>query len=139
MRHFLKKAGIDHIISCDSAGTISQHAGEAPDPRMSATAAKRGFTFEGCARAFLTTDFDRFDLIIPMDKDNRDDLLKLSKNKEQRKKVTPFCEFLRHHDDDQVPDPYYGHIDGFEHVMDLMEDGCEHLIEQLQQRLDLSS
>ena len=106
---------------------------------MSATAAKRGITFDGRARAFRNEDFDRFDLILTMDKANQKDLLSLSKNKEQSDKIVPFCQYLRHHDDKEVPDPYYGHIDGFEHVMNLMEDGCNHLIEQLQQRLNSSS
>jgi protein-tyrosine phosphatase len=139
MNHFLKKVNIDHLVSCDSAGTISHHAGEPPDARMSATAAKRGLTFTGRARAFCSEDFDRFDIILAMDKANREDLLALSENKEQSDKIALFCQYLRHHDDNEVPDPYYGHIDGFEHVMDLMEDGCENLIEQLQQSLNSSS
>jgi protein-tyrosine phosphatase len=132
MRHWIKKAGKANDITCDSAGTIGHHVGEAPDSRMSASAAKRGYTFTGRSRKFIAEDFHRFDLILAMDQANFDDICAMAKDAEKINKVRLFCDFVQAFDDSEVPDPYYGGAAGFEHVMDLMEDGCQCLLQQIE-------
>jgi protein-tyrosine phosphatase len=133
MRHLVTQAGLDDRIICDSAGTIGYHVGEKPDPRMSAIGLQRGIHFQGRSRQFRVNDFDDFDLILAMDEKNLNDILRLARTESDRKKVKPFCHFVEAFPDREVPDPYYGGPAGFEHVMDLMADGCQHLLKHLQQ------
>lgn len=137
MAHLVKKAGLNSAIECDSAGTIGYHVNEKPDERMTLSAAKRGIKFTGRSRKFSTRDFENFDLIIPMDHANTRDILALAQTDDSRLKVTPFCDFVQNFPDDQVPDPYYGGQDGFDHVMDLMEDGCKNLLNQIVEKYSL--
>lgn len=129
--HLLKQNGREEQISCDSAGTIGYHVGEAPDARMSQAGANRGIPFSGRSRKFTTSDFKNFDLILTMDEANLKDVLAQTDNPDDKKKVLPFCQFVKNFPDREVPDPYYGGSQGFEHVMDLMEDGCQNLLETI--------
>ena len=128
MRQRLKDAGLDHLASCDSAGTIAYHAGDAPDARMSAAAHRRGFRLTGRARRIVKEDLERFDLVIAMDDQNLRDL-KAMAHEGNRHKIVRFCDFCEKHDATEVPDPYYGGTQGFEFVLDLIEDGCAQLVE----------
>lgn len=130
-RHAVKEAGLEHLISCDSAGTINYHTGKPPDRRMSSTIKSRGIPVEGSARHFTKADFQGFDLILTMDDDNRRDVLAQASTPEEEAKVKPFTEFCEHHELEEVPDPYYGGDEGFELVADLMDDGCAGLVEHV--------
>jgi protein-tyrosine phosphatase len=110
------------------------HSGELPDPRMRAAASRRGYELISRARKFTAADFGVFDLILTMDEDNRRNVLALAKTDEQRARVRAFCDFCEKHDDESVPDPYYGGPQGFEHVLDLLEDGCRGIVELLRER-----
>jgi protein-tyrosine phosphatase len=138
MRHMVKKARLSSAIACDSAGTIGYHVNEKPDERMILSASKRGIQFSGRSRRFSPRDFSDFDLIIPMDHANTRDILVLAKDVDSSQKVTPFCEFVENFDAQEVPDPYYGGEAGFDHVMDLMEDGCQNLLNQMVSKYSLS-
>lgn len=134
MRHQLREAGLDKDIVVDSAGTINYHMGNAPDARMIRTAAKRGITLEHCARQIMVSDLDNFDLILVMDEDNYNNVIKLDASGANRAKIQRFCDYCTEHSHTSVPDPYYGEQDGFDLVLDLLNDGCAELVRRLQSK-----
>lgn len=134
-RHYVEKEGGGQYYEIDSAGTSGWHVGEAPDARMCRVAARRGIAVAGCARQFRPADFDRFDLIIVMDSSNREELTRLTPNETARAKVHLLREF-----DPQggpraaVPDPYYGGINGFEEVYQVVERSVRGLLRTLEEQ-----
>lgn len=132
LRALLEEEGLD-FVEVDSAGTIGYHSGNPADARMQEAAAARGYRLTSRARQVKPEDLDRFDLILAMDEDNYQDVLALATGEDQRKRVRRFCEFCRDHKTTAVPDPYYGGSDGFEKVLDLLEDGCRGVIETIQE------
>lgn len=134
LRARLAAAGLANRVTVDSAGTIGYHAGSPPDRRMRAAASRRGYDLDSRARQVTAADLDRFDLILTMDEDNRRDVLALARDDRQRARVRAFCEFCQTHAETEVPDPYYGGDQGFEHVLDLLEDGCAGVIEWARRR-----
>lgn len=124
-----KRASADFNI--DSAGILNYHQGEHADPRMISFASRRGYDVTSISRPVKTADFDRFDLVIGMDNTNVDDLYDRAATAEHTKKIHKMTEFCRKFTNDYVPDPYYGGADGFELVLDLLEDACEGLYETL--------
>jgi len=128
------QAGLGDKYLADSAGTGSWHAGEQPDIRMRHVASEHGFEYTGFARQFERLDFDRFDLILAMDRHNRTDLLRMAGSEADRAKVRLMREFdpLSGPNAD-VPDPYYGGIDGFEEVYRIVERACKGLLESLEE------
>lgn len=132
MQHLMKQEKLESDFTIDSAGTIGYHVGEPPDERMSEAGSRRGIPFNGRSRKFVVEDFDRFDHILAMDNNNLRDILALARNSDDEAKVQRFCDFVENHGDLEVPDPYYGGHSGFEHVMDLVEDGCKNLLKHWQ-------
>lgn len=126
--HVVKEAGLDGAVEIDSAGTLGYHTGAQPDHRMAATLRKRGYQIHGRARRVTADDLDRFDLVLAMDGDNEAELLALS-TPANRHRVRRFTDFCTRHEVREVPDPYYGGPQGFEHVADIIEDGCAGLLE----------
>ena len=134
LRHKLREAGLEGRIEVDSAGTGDWHVGKAPDARTLSAAKRRGYdlsTLRG--RQVATTDFTRFDLILAMDSNNLSHLQRLCPG-------TASAEldlFLRRYQSalDEVPDPYYGGEEGFEQVLDLIEQASDALIIELKGRL----
>jgi protein-tyrosine phosphatase len=120
----------DRIIS-DSAGTANYHTGAAPDRRMAMAAKKRGINLTGRARQFTKQDFQEFDLILAMDRSNYQNILALASEQKYRDKVKLMCSFCTSYSDQEVPDPYYGGVDGFDYVIDLLFDACSGLLESL--------
>jgi protein-tyrosine phosphatase len=133
MNHLIEQAGLSEYITCDSAGTSSYHIGSPPDRRMTSTANNRGIPMKGRARQFQASDFDKFDLILAMDKENYLDILALDSQKKYRDKVKLMCDFATHHQIREVPDPYYGGREGFEKVLDLLLDACEGLLNYIRE------
>jgi protein-tyrosine phosphatase len=138
MNHQVKQAGLGQAIVCDSAGTSSYHVGNSPDRRMSAAAQKRGVPMQGQARQFVREDFDRFDLIVAMDRDNYSNILYLDPEQDHRDRVKMMCAFASKHPDKDVPDPYYGGDAGFDYVIDLLDDACSGLLTQIRRDEGLS-
>lgn len=135
MRHLVETAGLESEFVIDSAGILSYHQGELPDERMRWHAARRGYELVHRSRPVCTQDFFDFDLIIGMDDRNIEDLKERAPSLEAEAKIgrmTDFC--TRHPEADYVPDPYYGGSEGFEYVLDLLEDACAGLLEQLAPR-----
>lgn len=133
MLHLLDEAGLQKDYEIDSAGILSYHQGELPDSRMRAHARRRGYDLVHRSRQVRPSDFDHFDLIIGMDDRNIQDLKELAPTVEDMKKIHRMTEYCTHHTDDYVPDPYYGGAEGFEHVLDLLEDACAGLLNQLEE------
>ena len=121
----------DHFI-IDSAGTISYHTGNPPDPRMSETLIRIGYKPCGRARQIQSEDLDRFDLILVMDEDNLADVRALDPSEHHLHKIRAFVDYLHKLEAPRIPDPYYGGQKGFSQVVELLEDGCQNLLKQLQ-------
>jgi protein-tyrosine phosphatase len=118
-------------VEIDSAGTHAYHVGEPPDRRAIAAAARRGIDLSGLrARVVDEADFEGFDLLVAMDRLNREVLLDRSPG-EYRERVRLMLEFTPSVDVEDVPDPYYGGPVGFEHVLDLVEEASKGLLDEL--------
>jgi protein-tyrosine phosphatase len=121
----------DLPLEIDSAGTHGYHVGEPPDPRAVTAAALRGVDLRRLrARQVEDADFARFDLIVAMDRLNRETLRDRCPV-EYRERIRLFMEFAGNDQDDDVPDPYYGGPLGFEQVLDLAEEASEGLLEEI--------
>ena len=132
MKQLIEQAGREDEFIIDSAGILSYHQGELPDSRMRDHAARRGFDLTHRSRPVCTDDFYDFDLIIGMDDRNIDDLKDRAPSVEAWKKIhrmTEYCTKFTHAD--HVPDPYYGGAEGFEYVLDVLEDACAGLLEMV--------
>jgi protein-tyrosine phosphatase len=120
-------------VAVDSAGTHAYHMGEAPDPRARRAAERRGVDLSGQrARKVLVEDFGRFDLILAMDRLNHVTLTELSES-EHRERIRLMLEFAPGGELRDVPDPYYGGSNGFEHVLDLVDEASLGLVEHLRE------
>lgn len=135
MNHLIDRQQLSNQIICDSAGTSNYHIGSPPDRRMTAAAAQRGIELRGGARQFQIQDFEKFDLILAMDRANYRDILLLDRQGQYRDKVRLMCEFCRQYRDREVPDPYYGGAEGFNDVIDLLLDACNGLLEYVQKQI----
>jgi protein-tyrosine phosphatase len=134
LRHKLDAAGLGETVTVDSAGTHAWHAGSPPDQRSSTHAARRGYSLAGLrAREVVEADFDQFDLILAMDWDNLA-LLEERCPPPYRRKLGRLTEHCRLHDSPVVPDPYAGGAQGFEEVLDLVEDACDGLVTMLRRQ-----
>lgn len=131
MRTYLKREGLDKEIEVDSAGIIGFHQGEPADERMRAHAIRRGYNITHLSRPVRTDDFFDFDLILGMDDRNIDSLKNQAPSVETEQKIRRMVEYCRKKVVDYVPDPYYGGAYGFENVLDILEDACEGLLEEL--------
>ncbi|MDX1749089.1 MAG: low molecular weight protein-tyrosine-phosphatase [Methylophaga sp.] len=121
----LKAKGTSDKFLIDSAGTHAYHVGEPPDTRAQQTAKQRGIDLSFIrARKFRDEDFEHFDYILAMDKDNLE-ILQHACPSEHQHKVKLFLDFAEGRDETDVPDPYYGGQNGFNHVFDLVTDAAE--------------
>ncbi len=126
----VKKKGEEKDFIIDSAGTSGYHEGEPADSRMQSHAVKRGYKLTSISRQFdPEKDWDNFDYIIAMDKDNYRDLERTARNKDDLKKLYMMTDFSKEFNYDFIPDPYYGGDEGFELVLDMLEDAGEGLYE----------
>lgn len=126
-----KKKGLEHEIEVDSAGILSYHRGELPDSRMRMHASRRGYNLTHRSRPVCTEDFYHFDMIIGMDDRNIEDLMERAPDLETEKKIHRMTDYCRTKVADYVPDPYYGGAQGFENVLDILEDACAGLLTSL--------
>ena len=132
LREIVKDAGTQGRWEIDSAGTGGWHVGELPDQRMRIHARRRGIELSHRCRQVKTSDFDDFDIIIPMDANNEKDLRRLAPTLDDARKIIPMAFFLSPSSHfDYVPDPYYEGAEGFEIVLDLLQDGCRNLYDRL--------
>ncbi|KAB5561545.1 hypothetical protein DKX38_006502 [Salix brachista] len=136
---FVQKRGLDSKFKIDSAGTINYHEGNPADSRMRAASKRRGIEITSISRPIRPSDFRDFDIILAMDNQNRKDIMEAFNGWKLRekladdahKKVKLMCSFYKKHGETEVPDPYYGGPQGFEKVLDLLEDACESLLDSI--------
>ena len=131
MKKVVAERGLAADFEIDSAGLISFHAGEQADPRMRQHAAERGINITSIARKITTADFSHFDYIIGMDDDNIRRLLDIAPDESSRQKISKMSDYCRTFRTNSVPDPYYGGPKDFELVLDLLDDACNGLIDNL--------
>ncbi len=134
-RERVHQAGLADRIRVDSAGTHNYHPGKPPDPRSQRHAGQRGYDLSDLrARQLQAEDFHGAHLLLTMDHEN----LALARSMcppEHQHKLRRFTEFCLRHDAPEVPDPYFGGAEGFEHVLDLVEDACEGLLDHVRRQL----
>lgn len=118
----------DNATDCwevDSCGIGQWHVGDLPDRRMRVHAQRRGLVLDHVCRQIKASDFDRFDVIFAMDNANVDDLRELAPSLEAQRKIIPMALFVdSSFHCDHIPDPYYSGAEGFEHVLDLLDNAC---------------
>jgi len=134
-RDYVKEAGLSHMVEVDSAGTHAYHIGDEPDQRSQKHAHRRGYDLSNLrARQLNESDFEKFDLVLVMDWDNHAIAGQIAPRHHQHKlrRLTEFCKTMQA---SIVPDPYYKGDEGFEEVLDLVEDACDGLLEHVQARL----
>lgn len=130
-QHFIQRGKLDGMVEVDSAGTHGYHAGEAPDPRSVKAAARRGYDLSRLrARKLDAGDFQRFDLLLAMDRGHLE-LMARACPEVYRPKLALFLDYAPLAEFDEVPDPYYGGPQGFEAVLDLCESGVGGLLDRL--------
>ena len=131
--HLLNQRGLQDHFVVDSAGTGSWHVGNPADRRMQAAAKRRGIHLPSRARQIELNDLEEFDLVLTMDDDNLMAVQALVKEAGSRAtaSIKPMLSFARSFSETEVPDPYYGGESGFEHVLDLLEDACSNLLDEL--------
>jgi len=133
-RHYVENAGLTRYIRIDSAGTHDYHLGDPPDLRTQRAAQQRGYDMSGLrGRQVDAGDFMRFDYVLAMDRANLAILQSLAPTGSDTQ-ARLFLEYARHHAGREVPDPYYGGADGFERVLDMVEDAAEGLLQHIRQR-----
>ena len=131
--HLLAREGLESAFVVDSAGTGGWHVGRPADPRMRAAAARRGIELPSRARQLEAADLLHFDHILTMDADNLAAVQRLERQAPGKARISPLIDHCRRLRSAEVPDPYYGGEDGFERVLDLLEDACAGLLEDLLQ------
>ena len=134
MRSLVEEAGLENMIEIDSAGTGRYHIGELPDRRMRMAARRRGIELTHHCRQVETDDFSRFDLIVAMDESNYRNLREMSPSVDGDRRIVRMSEWFgtsnrRMHS--YVPDPYYEGAEGFDLVLDLLQDACQNLLNEL--------
>ena len=131
--HQAKLAGLN--IEVDSAGTSNWHQGEQPDSRAIDKMHEKGIDISyQASRPFVVEDFDRFDWILVMDRNNYHDVVSLKRTVDDQNKVEMILNLSQPETNRAVPDPYYGAEDGFELVYQLLDEACSVLIKELQTR-----
>ncbi|CAA6678474.1 MULTISPECIES: low molecular weight protein-tyrosine-phosphatase [unclassified Lentimonas] len=130
-QHLVDEAGLSNQFEIESAGTIGFHVGSLPDSRMQQSMRARNIPIIGRSRQLKAADLEDYDLILAMDRDNLADARALDSTGKLKHKVELFCDYCTAHNETEVPDPYYGGDRGFEHVLDLIEDGCANLLKKL--------
>jgi protein-tyrosine phosphatase len=128
----LRREGLENEVFVDSAGTGAWHVGSPPDERAQRSAGLRGLDLSSQrARRIEPEDCDDFDYVLTMDEDNYLAVAALCRGSAV---VRPFLDFAADSPEREVPDPYYGGPDGFEHVLDLVEEASEGLLEDIRER-----
>lgn len=132
-RQYVENAGMSKHIMIDSAGTHDYHIGDPPDARTQRTAQQRGYDMSALrGRQIGAEDLERFDYVLAMDRANLAILQRLAQQGGSQPHL--FLGYARHHSEREVPDPYYGGTEGFERVLDMVEDASEGLLQHIRNK-----
>lgn len=135
MQSFIDEQGLQDMFELDSAGLYGGHAGDLPDTRMRVHAHKRGYNLTHRSRPVTTSDFDNFDIIVAMDDSNYSRLKSLAPTLSDENKIVKMIDFVKGYPQfHSVPDPYYEGAEGFEIVLNLLEEGCLNMLEELKKK-----
>lgn len=134
-RKLAKERGLEKDIQTASAGTIGYHAGEPADLRMRRAAESRGYELHRCARQVTRQDLEHYDYVLACDQANYTDLLALDREGLFQTRIRMLTDFHPDPGVHEVPDPYYGGPQGFEHVLDLVEVACAGLLDDVEEYL----
>lgn len=130
-RKKIEDAGYTDNLTIDSAGTAAWHVGKSPDDRMTSAAHSRGYDLSPLrARQVTEKDFENYDFLVAMDDENYDGLMDI-RPEAPRGKIVMFLDYAKDISEKEVPDPYFGGDEGFHHVIDLVENAADGLIESL--------
>jgi protein-tyrosine phosphatase len=133
-RAYVEEAGLSQRILVDSAGTHDYHIGDPPDARAQHAAKLRGYDMSRLrGRQAEAADFNRFDYVLAMDRANLAILQRLRPH-DSASHLGLFLEYAQRHEEREVPDPYYGGGDGFERVLDMVEDAAEGLLRHIRKQ-----
>ena len=133
LQSIVDERGLTDRVEIDSAGMSSYHRGDLPDQRMRVHARRRGLELTHRSRPVEHADFERFDLILAMDDSNYDHLRELADSVEEMEKVHRIADYFRQYRAcDCIPDPYYGGSEGFENVLDLLDDACQNIADMIE-------
>lgn len=136
-KKIVKNSGLKDDIYIDSAGTSAYHVGEKADKRMREFASKRGYSLTSISRKLKYRDFSDFDYIIAMDNSNYIDILSFDVSGIYKSKVKMMTDFSKEFFSEDIPDPYYGGDDGFNRVIDMLEECCTGFLEFLKQNKEV--
>lgn len=134
-QHLVNERGLQSYFYIDSAGTSAYHIGEPANSKSRQTAKERGIELKSRARRFENEDLGEFDMIVAMDHENLENIKALDKSGTFEEKIVMLREYDPSPDDGEVPDPYYGGMDGFQNVFDIVKRSCENLLDELQEKI----
>jgi protein-tyrosine phosphatase len=135
-QHLVNERGLEPYFYVDSAGTSAYHIGEAANSKSRQTANKHGIELRSRARRFESDDLHEFDLIIAMDRENLENIKALDSKSSFEDKIILLREYDSVSGDGEVPDPYYGGIDGFQNVFDIVKRSCDSLLDELEENIE---
>ena len=135
-QHLVSERNLQSYFYIDSAGTSAYHIGEPANSKSQQTANTHGIKLHSRARRFEPADLDEFDLIFAMDRENLENLKQLDPTQASSDKIKLLRDYDPNPDHGEVPDPYYGGMDGFQHVFDVVKRSCENLLDELEPRVD---
>lgn len=133
MKKLVAQRGLNQFYHIDSAGTSGYHLGTLPDPRTRKHGANRSYQIDSLSRKVIADDFS-FSLLLAMDDANYDYLLKLAPTVDDQSKVRRMIDFCTNSKFDHVPDPYYEGANGFDLVLDILENACANLLTELEEQ-----
>lgn len=138
-QHLVNERGLQSYFYVDSAGTSAYHIGERANSKSRKTAEQHGIELNSRARRFESDDLKEFDLIVAMDNENRENIKALDNSGGHSDKVVMLRDYDSSPGDGEVPDPYYGGIDGFKNVFDIVKRSCENLLDELEEKIETES
>jgi protein-tyrosine phosphatase len=131
-KHKIKQNGLEDQFEVDSCGTGNYHIGSQPDPRTIANAKKNGVPIDHCARQLSSGDLEYYDYILAMDSSNLKNILALPKSDLYADKICLMRDFDPAKNGHEVPDPYFGNEDGFDHVFEILDRTLDNFLEHVQ-------
>lgn len=134
-QHLVNERGLQAFFYIDSAGTSAWHVGEPANSKSRQVANRNGIELPSRARRFESPDLKEFDLILAMDHENLENLQRLDTRSEFGEKIRLMREFDPEPGDGAVPDPYYGGMDGFQNVFDVLMRSSRNLLDELEERI----